>query len=161
MKRLLWSAIFFTAFIATIYCGPATAQQFSCDSLQKIIKVVAVDPTLQSIKGKAVDESGQDFYPQIILWNTNDDVHAQDILYSAKTRAFHYYAYFLNSGDGKKEFEAVYADMQTCLGTNWTGIPITGHVGKAYRYQNAVSHVVITLANDNGTIIIDVSPDAK
>jgi len=52
--------------------------------LQKIIRAVAVDPTLQSIKGRAVDESVKNVYPQIILWNTNDDVHAQDVLYSAK-----------------------------------------------------------------------------
>lgn len=162
MMKALLRCLFVTALGIFVLSASSDAQLLNCDKLQKLVKVVAEDSTLNAIKGDVRDDTGSDYVALISLWYVADDDHFQDILFDKTGHRFFYHTEFINKGDGRKEFSEIAKTMQTCLGSSWTlTLKDTGYDGSQHIFRNIDNNVVVNLYNDGGVICISCYATAK
>jgi hypothetical protein len=140
--------------------GKAKAQELSCDSLQRIINIVAADPALSSIKGAFAAEGngdeGKTYYSLASLWDRLDDVRGQYIAYDKVRKAYSFHAFIYSYNSPDEELAATLKIFKDCLGAGWISGAAHGKPGGTVTYlKNPAKYLVITIRNLKGTIRIE------
>ena len=131
------------------------AQQISCENLLEIVKAVARDSTLKSIKGEiAKDAMGGDsaqYFTSIPIWDYLDDLHGEYIEYDKALGAVVYNGYSINRDSLNKERERTIKAFENCLGDGWFMQTAVNALQDTVTYfKNPADFITITLENHDG-----------
>jgi hypothetical protein len=142
------------------------AQQLSCDNLQQIIRVVAVDSALTAIRGPEVADKydkAKHFTPLVNLWDRPDDLASQFIKYDDQRRTFVYNITVMTEGtSGRKLAKDMLADFKKCLGPDWVlKNDVSNRGDSVYYLKNPSNFVVIKIHASYSDGFIELYNDSK
>ena len=137
------------------------AQGFDCDHLQQIIQVVASDATMQTLRGRKLENQVLETYVgNVLLWNQKTDGSQNAyIQYNNDEKRYNYGASLsIDDGDdeqGKAETNKLKILLRSCLDSNWIVKTEASKVFDSIIYfRNISNYSVIELEQLAGTIFV-------
>jgi len=142
------------------------AQVLSCENLQAIVKAIAKDSTLKTIKGEmikeAMDGDSAQYMSLIPIWDYLDDLHGEYIRYDKTLATFVYNAYSINQVTVKEEKGRAIKALENCLGTEWISQTAIDEFHDSITYfKNPASYLTISIGNHEGSMQIKCYHEPK
>jgi|GEM_PF-1828488 len=162
------SLIFIVTMLCLLACifDSAKAQQLNCDKLNQVIKIVAADPTLASIKGAVKPDKFDKkvkYQTPIAIWEMNTGLEDQYIQYNADKKEFTYHTISLTEGSSGTEAAKFRIDeLKKCLGGSWVlKIDASNAEAPVYYLKNPANYVVICVKGGEGAALLECYNDSK
>ncbi|WP_295669375.1 hypothetical protein [uncultured Mucilaginibacter sp.] len=142
------------------------AQHISCENLLAIVKAIAGDSTMRTIKAEIAKEAmGDDsaqYFTSIPIWDYLDDLHGEYIEYDKALGAVVYNGYSINRATLTDERERTIKAFENCLGDGWIIRTAIDGLGDTVTYfKHPADYTTLTVKNHEGWMRIKCYHEPK